>query len=114
MLYHRTSYQQQTLIPIGKLIEWLVSATVQTQKLQPLCCYIFLYIRVFAVQTDAVIKPGDDDVTQTGTNAVFALQSGRYVADILFDLPNRFSAAALMSEDKNVVNVALWMIAGDQ
>ena len=73
-----------------------------------------LVIGRFTVHADAVVKAGNNHVFTAGTNAIFPLQCSGNVTDELFDLPDAFAVTALESEDKNIVGVALWVVARDQ
>ena len=87
---------------------------VHAQNVQPLLGQLVLFVRHRLINADGVKIPGEDHVAYRGTDPVIQMQAAADVADMFFDIPDGFAAAATPTEQREVVAVALRMIAGDQ
>ena len=73
-----------------------------------------LLVRHRLINSDGVKIPGEDHVTYRGTDPVIQMQAAADVADMFFDIPDGFAAAATPTEQRQIVAIALRVIAGDQ
>jgi len=73
-----------------------------------------LGIRCLFVEADAVIEAGYDDIVEADANSVLPLECSGYITDVLFDIPDAFAAASLITKNIYVVDVTLRMIASDE
>ena len=87
---------------------------VDSQYIQPVLHQLALLIRNGLINTDRVEITRQDHVANRGTDAVLKMQTAADVANMLFDVPDGFTAAAAAAKEGQVVAVALRMVAGHQ
>ena len=92
----------------------LAVCTAQPQQRQPLVSQLPLAIGYRLVNADRIEKTGQDHVAHAGADAVIQMQTAADVADMAFDIPDGFPAAAPPAEQGKIVTVPLRVIAGDQ
>jgi hypothetical protein len=69
-------------------------AVVDAQNIQPLLHQLVLFVGHRLINADGVKIPGQDHVAYRGADPVVQMQAAADVADMLFDIPDGFAAAA--------------------
>ncbi|KMQ81637.1 hypothetical protein RF55_25682, partial [Lasius niger] len=71
-------------------------------------------VRDRLINADRIEEPRQRHVAHAGVDAIIQMQAAADVADMAFDFPDGFPAAAAAAEQRQIVAVALRVIAGDQ
>ena len=87
---------------------------VHPQNIQPLLGQLVLFVRYRLINTDGIKVPGEDHIAYGGADPLIQMQAAADIADMLFDIPDGFTASATAAKQGQIVTVALRMIAGDE
>ena len=87
---------------------------IHPQNIQPLLGQLMLFVRDRLINADGIKIPGQDHIAHRGADPVIQMQAAADIADMLFDIPDRFTASAAAAKQGEIVTVALRVIAGDQ
>ncbi len=95
-------------------MEGSIAHSAKPEQSQPLRRQLMLTIGNRLINAYRIKETGQDHVTHAGADTVVQMQAAADVADMAFDIPDGFPAAASAAKQRQIVAVALRMIAGDQ
>ncbi len=90
----------------------LCGTGIKTQNIKPTLRQFVLFVRHRPVNTDRVKITRQDDIAHVGAHAVIQMQAAAHIADMFFDIPDGFAAAATAAKQRQIVAVTLRVIAG--
>lgn len=115
VLDQRADDQCQPLLPPRQAVEWRIGdPVIHTQNIQPLLRQLVLLVGYRLINTNGVEEAREDHVSHRGAHPVVQVQAAADIADVLFDIPDGFPAAAATAEQGEIVAVSLRVIPGDQ
>lgn len=115
MLHQRADDKRQPLLAPRQTVKRRVGgALIDAENIQPLLHQLMLLVGDRLINADRVKIARQDDVADVGADPVVQMQAAADVADMLFNIPDGLTAAAPAAKEREIVAVALRMIAGDQ
>ncbi len=87
---------------------------IHAQNIQPLLSQLLLFIRYRLINADGIKIAREDHVAYRGADPVIQMQTAANVANVFFDIPDSFTAAATAAKQRQIVAITLRVIAGDQ
>ncbi len=115
MLHQRADDKRQPLLAPRQTVKRRVGgALIDAENIQPLLHQLMLLVGDRLINADRVKIARQDDVADVGADPVVQMQAAADVADMLFNIPDGLTAAALAAKEREIVAVALRMIPGDQ
>ena len=110
VLYKRTSQQYKTLLTARHLKELPVGQLLDAEQIHPFYAFILFLFVGLVVQTDSVFQSACHYLYGRDVLLVATVHLWRYVAYVALYNPNTFSAATLLSKERDVACIALWVI----
>lgn len=115
MLHQRADDKRQPLLAPRQTVKRRVGgALIDAENIQPLLHQLMLLVGNRLVNANRVKVARQDDVADVGADPVVQMQAAADVADMLFDVPDGLAAAATAAKEREIVAVALRMIASDK